>query len=209
MAGKNPIIPIKDLIELHEKAKFPIDGIFLTFKDYDWLAKFFSSCFEQLYAHKQIKYREYLFEDKKYRKYPRGLMALSKFVSEKLGYKNFGIREHLEHKEGASLLVIAFLARVCGRNLGEIQPQILRMYFGKRDSQNVSMMIFCILHNSKIALAPHQILLILEREYGAHISSKSWYSSLALLTNNGYLIKHGAEGAPFYTLCGEERKYKE
>ncbi|HIJ97923.1 TPA: hypothetical protein H1009_02425 [archaeon] len=209
MAEKKAIIPIKDLIELHEKANFPIDTIYLIFKDYDWLAKFLGSCFEQLYAHKRIKFRETFFEGESYVKYPRGLGALDKFVSKKLGYRDFNIIQRLTKKAGFPLLVIAYLARECGRKLEDVQPQISFMHLGTAPrNKNIGIGILFILKYSEIALAPHQILRILENEHGTRVSNSKINPYLIPLTNRHYLTKHGPKGEPLYTLRGEEYKFK-
>ena len=208
MPKKKLIVPIKDLAELHERAEFPLDAVILKFKDYGWLAKFFGECFEYLYARGEIKFQEI---EQPHRKLPRGL---DNYLSTKLGYTDVSLSAHLRLKAGVSLLIMAFLIKACNRTFEEVQKQIAYMYLRYMQAheraivENRGMKTIYILHKSKSALAPHTVAALLKSEFGDAVSVGYSGRYLSQLCQYGYFSRHGQKGAPFYTLRGEEHKFR-
>ncbi|HIJ98736.1 TPA: hypothetical protein H1005_02240 [archaeon] len=183
---------------------------FLKFKDYGWLARFFGECFEYLYKHGEIKFVE---RERSERKLPRGLWSLSRYLTKKLSYSEIGLRINIAKKQGVSLLIITFLIKSCARSYDEVQGQVDDMYARFKRSrgvviENFGMKTIYIFHKSEKALAPHEFARLLKSEFADDISTSHADANLYALFRGDYLLKHDRIGAPYYTLRGEEYKFR-
>ncbi len=183
MDEKKPAVPVKDLIKLHETAKFPIDGIYIRFKDYKWLADFLHG------------------------------LATSKALLLRAGSAGYTIKPKSKamREEGFSLLLIGSLVKWNERVLEKIEGQIAEMYLRKGGTgkvENLGMKIIYVLHNSEKALAPYEISSGIQGIFGDEISAKRIGVNLRHMAREYYVKVSRQHNPPYYTLRGEERKFK-
>ncbi len=214
------IIPLRDLIELHRHGNFPLRHIYVQFKDYDWLSKFFEECFRKLVEKGKIQFKkgagdtvsfsligdELKQKEAHMAKYFPGIKILSKYISNKIGLQ-INLFDLLGNKASVSVSVFEALFDQCGFRLEDIQGQITKMTFGhggQGGTIGLSFAIIYTLHNSDEALFQSQLNSIIQIPH----THKRIGETTRLLCKYGYLVAHGSGTFHRYTLRGEERKFK-
>ncbi|HIJ97514.1 TPA: hypothetical protein H1012_02205 [archaeon] len=198
--GQSLDIPIRDLVALHEKAEFPLSSFYLRFDNYNWLASFFTRCADYLVSKGKLPYSR----AKVTTKWGENLQSLGAYINKSVPGREgtLKLRATLSDKGAVPLSVMWFLIKECKQNMDEVQAHIAEMKLGKINAPEKSPFFSIIkaLHNSEKALAPFQ----LERQTGLSKIDRNMRS----LEESGYLSRFGPKGAPFYTLRGEEEKFK-